>query len=159
MAQKSRVREWFVFFSLAAYLALLVVVTMSPTPIDQGYESAIARVLAVFHRNGFPLWFGYNKLEFSANIVMFVPIGFLSALAVPVQHWWIALLLCPALSAAIELLQGALLEARFSTLSDVAANSIGALMGIFGALVLRALVYHRDQLVIAEALRSQRFHR
>ena len=159
VTQKSRVREWFVFVSLAAYLALLIVVTMSPTPIDQGYESAIDRLLAVLHRNGVPNWFGYNKLEFSANVAMFIPIGFLAALAMPSRLWWIALFLCPALSAAIEFTQGALLEARFSTLSDVAANSLGALVGIIGALILRALVHHRDQLVIAEALRTRQFLR
>lgn len=152
MTQKSRVREWFVFLSLAAYLALLIAVTMSPTPIDQGYESAIDKVLAVLHRNGVPEWYGYNKLEFSANIVMFIPVGFLAALAMPARLWWIALFIAPALSVAIEYTQGVLLEARFSTLSDVVANSLGALIGIIGALILRGLVHHRDQIIIADAL-------
>jgi len=149
---KSRVREWFVFLSLAAYLTLLVAVTMSPTPIDQGYESAVDKVLAVLHRNGEPEWFGSSKLEFSANIAMFIPVGFLSALAMPARLWWIALFIGPALSGAIETTQGALLEARLSTRSDVIANSPGALIGIIGALILRALVHHRDQIVIADAL-------
>ena len=154
MTQKSRVREWFVVLSLAVYLTVVVLVTLSPTPIDQGYESSIERVLAVLHRNGIPEWFGYNKLEFTANIVMFVPIGFLVELAMPARQWWVALILCPALSGTIELIQGAVLAERFSTLSDVDANSGGALLGITAAVALRALVYHRDQLVIAEALRG-----
>lgn len=153
MAQKSRIREWFVVLSLALYLLLVFAVTMSPTPIDQGYEASIDRVLAVLHRNGVPDWFGYNKLEFSANVAMFIPIGFLVALAMPARVWWISLLLCPGLSVSIELIQGAVLTQRFSTISDVAANTLGALVGITAAIALRALVYHRDQLVIAEALR------
>lgn len=143
------------FVGLAAYLAIVIAITMSPTPIDQGYESAIDRVLAVLHRNGVPGWFGYNKLEFSANVVMFIPIGFLVALAMPARLWWIALALCPGMSVAIEPIQGAVLTERFSTITDVAANTLGALVGITAAVALRALVYHRDQLVIAEALRSR----
>ena len=152
-------REWFVVVSLVLYLALVIAVTMSPTPIDRGYESAIERVLSVLHRNGVPTWFGYNKLEFSANVVMFVPIGFLAALAMPARLWWISLVICPALSGVIEYIQGALLEQRFSTILDVAANSIGSVVGVAAAVALRALVYHRDQLIIAEALRSRGFRR
>lgn len=155
MSQKSRARHWFVFVCLGVYLTLVMLVTMSPTPIDQGYAASIERVLGVLHRNGVPEWFGYSKLEFSANMAMFIPVGFLVSLAMPSTLWWIALILCPALSVSIEITQGAVLAERFSTLSDIAANSLGALLGIIVAVALRAVVYHRDQLVIADALRNR----
>lgn len=148
----SRTRVWLASLGLIASIVLILLATMWPTPLDQGFEGAIDKVLAVLHRNGIPQWFGYNKLEFTANIAMFVPLGFLVALLLPQRLWWLALLLCPALSVAIELVQAAILDARVSSAMDVAANSLGALVGILVAVAIRALVYERDQKVIARAL-------
>ena len=155
MPHKSRIREWSVVALLSTYVVIVLLVTMSPTPVDQGFSSAIDKVLAVLHRNGVPEWFGYNKLEFSANIAMFAPIGFLVALALPARVWWLALIVCPAFSGGIEYVQGAVLTERFSTLSDLIANSIGAVIGILFAVILRALVHHRDEIMITEALRQR----
>ena len=149
---KSRARLWLATWGLVATVAIILLATMWPTPLDQGYQSAIDRVLAVLHRNGIPVWFGYNKLEFSANVAMFVPLGFLVALMLPQKLWWLSLLICPGASVTIELIQGAVLDARVSSAQDVLANSIGGLVGILIALAIRALVYERDQKVIARAL-------
>lgn len=137
---------------MASYVTVILVATLWPTPLDQGYSAAIQKVLDVVHRNGVPEWFGYNKLEFSANVVMFVPLGFLAALLLPARVWWLALLICPGLSIAIELTQATFLAARFATATDVIANSIGAVIGILVAVILRSIVYERDQKVIAVAL-------
>jgi len=137
---------------LALYGAVVLAVTLSPTPLDRGYETSIAKVLSVLHNHGVPEWFGYNKLEFSANIAMFIPIGILVTLLLPSRAWALALLLCPALSVAIELTQAVALTARFATLADVAANSLGALIGIIVAVVLTVIVHRRDEKVIARAL-------
>ncbi|PJJ65727.1 VanZ family protein [Compostimonas suwonensis] len=149
---KSLVREWFTGAALALCLTLVLVATMWPTPLDQGYEGSIDRLLAVLHRNGVPEWFGYDKLEFSANVLMFVPLGFLLSLLLPAKVWWLALLICPGLSIAIELAQAALLSSRFATVSDVVANSIGAIIGSLVAVSVRALVHSRDQKIVARAL-------
>ncbi|WP_394769539.1 VanZ family protein [Lacisediminihabitans sp.] len=149
---KSRVRVGLAAIALASCLAIVLTLTMWPVPVDQGYGGAIAKMLAVLHRNGVPEWFGYNKLEFSANVVMFVPIGFLVALILPMRAWWLALIVCPLFSVAIELTQGAFLSARFATVSDVVSNSIGAVVGVLIAVTLRALVYTRDQKVVARVL-------
>ncbi|MGV8883937.1 MAG: VanZ family protein [Rhodoglobus sp.] len=149
---RSRARVWLATLGLVASVAIILLATMWPTPLDQGYQGAINKVMAVLHRNGVPKWFGYNKLEFSANIAMFIPLGFLVALLLPQKVWWLALLLCPGLSVAIELIQGAVLDARVSSALDVLANSLGALIGILVAVAIRALVYQRDQKVIARAL-------
>jgi VanZ family protein len=137
---------------LALCLALVLAATLSPTPLDQGYRGAVDKLLGVLHRHGVPEWFGYGKLEFSANIAMFIPIGFLVALILPARVWWISLIICPALSISIELTQGALLSARFASGADVAANSIGGVVGILVAILLRAAVYERDEKIIARAL-------
>ncbi|PPL14793.1 hypothetical protein GY24_15435 [Microterricola pindariensis] len=137
---------------LLAYIGVVAAMTLSPTPLDQGFESAIDKFLGVLHRNGVPEWFGYNKLEFTANILMFVPLGFLLGLALPARIWWVAVLVSPALSVAIELTQAGLLTARFATMSDVFANTIGGLIGTLLAIILRAIVNARDEKVIARAL-------
>lgn len=153
---KSRVREWLALFSLLGYVALVLAATLSPTPLDQGYEGAIDKLLSVLHRTGVPEWFGYNKLEFSANIVMFIPLGFLITLLLPTKVWWLALIICPAISAAIEITQGALLSQRFASFGDLLSNSIGAIIGVLLAVILRALVYHRDVQLIERALWDRR---
>lgn len=149
---RSHARVWLASLGLVASVVVILLATMWPTPLDSGYHGAIDKVLAVLHRNGIPKWFGYNKLEFSANIAMFVPLGFLVALLSPQRVWWLALILCPGLSVAIELIQGAVLDARISSAMDVLANSLGALIGILAAVAIQALVYRRDQKVIARAL-------
>lgn len=133
---------------LGLCLALVLVVTMSPTPIDQGYESAIERVLSVLHRNGVPVWFGYRWFEFSANIVLFVPVGYFLSLLFPARFLWIALPLVPALSATIETLQFFVLPARFATVNDVIANTIGGWGGVVAAGITVAAVHIRDRRVL-----------
>jgi glycopeptide antibiotics resistance protein len=148
---KSRFRQGIAAAGLALYGAVVLLVTLSPTPLDRGYERSIDRVLAVLHNHGVPEWFGYSKLEFSANIVMFIPIGVLVTLLLPARAWWLAVLVCPSLSVAIELTQAVALDARVATVRDVVANSFGAFLGIIAAVALTALVHHRDDKVIARA--------
>jgi glycopeptide antibiotics resistance protein len=152
MPAKSKTRVWLGGLALVAYVIVVLLATMWPSPLDQGYEASIQKFLEVLHRTGVPEWFGYNKLEFSANVLMFVPLGFLTALMLPTKLWWLALVLCPGLSVAIEFTQSALLSSRFATLSDVIANSIGAVIGIFFAVLLRAIVHQRDEKLVARAL-------
>jgi len=129
---------------LIAYAIAVLAVTLWPTPVDRGFEPTISRGLALLHRNGLPTWFGYNTLEFGANIVMFVPAGLLVALMLPSRRWWLALLIVPALSIAIELTQAVFLSSRFATVNDVVANSLGAALGIFFFLLVRRTLSIRE---------------
>lgn len=137
---------------LLLYGAIVAAVTMSPTPLDRGYQSAIARFLAVVHRHGVPEWFGYRQLEFSANIVMFLPLGFLIGLLVSKRLVWLPLLVIPALSITIEILQGLFLSQRFASVLDVVANTVGGYLGLAIVVVLRVFVEGRDRKIIAVAL-------
>lgn len=141
---------------LAVYAGVVLIATMWPTPLDAGYESAIARVLDILHRHGVPEWFGYGKLEFTANIAMFVPLGFLLALTLPERGWWAVMLLVPGFSALIEYTQGEFLAARFASGWDVVANTVGGYAGAVLAYLLRALVHARDRLVVARAMAGDR---
>lgn len=137
---------------LAVYTVAVLVVTMWPTPVDQGYRLAIDEALFIAHRHGVPGWFGYNALEFTANIVMFAPLGFLFTLALPRRLWWLVLVVMPAFSTAIELAQGSLLPHRVEALSDIASNSIGGWLGALGEAALRAIVGARDKTVLRRAI-------
>lgn len=149
---KSRVRQQLGLTLVLAYGAIVLLATMWPTPLDQGFESSITKLLDVLHRNGIPEWFGYNKLEFTANVLMFVPLGFLVSMLLPVRVWWLALIICPGISVGIELTQAAALSARFATVSDVVSNSTGALIGALLAVALRAAIYQRDEKIIARRI-------
>ena len=81
------------------------------------------------------------------------------ALLLPRRLWWLALLICPALSTCIELTQATFLAARFATVTDVISNSIGGVLGTIVAFLLRAIVYTRDEKVIAHALWGQNARR
>lgn len=159
---KSYARIWLALVLLIAYTVVVLMATMSPFPVDQGYQGAIARLLAAAHQHGLPGWFGYSALQFTANIAMFVPLGFLVALALPRRIWWLALLIVPAFSIAIELTQGRFLPHRFEDAGDVLSNTIGGYLGAGIALGLRMIMRMRDRTVIRRAIweheqRSNRF--
>lgn len=141
-------RLLFAWSGLAICLGVVFAATMSPTPIDQGYESAIERVLGVMHRNGVPAWFGYRWFEFSANVMMFVPVGYFLSLIFPIRFLWVAIPFVPALSATLEALQFVALPARFATVNDVIANTAGGWLGIALAALTVAAVRVRDRRVL-----------
>ncbi len=149
---ESRIRAWIAWLGLFVYGVVVAAVTLSPTPLDSGYRGAIDKVLAVLHRNGLPARIDYAEVEFAANVLMFVPIGFFIGLALPRAAMWTGIILLPALSGVIELVQAQLLAERFATLHDVIANSIGGWLGLLVAVILRAIVHRRDQKVIARAV-------
>lgn len=154
-ASPSRVRLAVCGVLLALYAVVVLAMTMSPLPLDTNYGAAIVRLLNILHRHGVPEWFGYDKLEFTANIAMYLPLGFLLALTLPQRAWWLVFLLIPASSGLIEYTQGQLLAARVESVWDVLANSIGGYLGAIVAYAVRDIVHMRDRLVIERALATR----
>lgn len=76
-----------------------------------------------------PGWFGYDLVEFLANVVLFAPFGFFVS-ALLDTHPAVSVFVGVATSASIEILQHALRPERFATISDVAANTLGAVIGV-----------------------------
>lgn len=148
---RSRARVGSALTLLFGYGAIVAAMTMSPTPLDRGYQGAISRLLSVMHRHGVPSWFGYEQLEFSANMVMFLPLGFLLGLLVSRRLLWTPLLVVPVLSGTIEVLQGLFLSQRFATFLDVVANTIGGYAGLALVVVLRLFMEGRDRKIVARA--------
>lgn len=81
-----------------------------------------------------------NWADLALNVVLFVPLGFL-AMRLAAGRWapWRVALLGACAALAIESLQ-LFIPGRFSTLSDVAANAVGAWVGALGARTLRRTI-------------------
>ncbi|WP_109209642.1 MULTISPECIES: VanZ family protein [Microbacterium] len=108
--------------ALAVYLALAAVILLSPfRPQRVVYVigDAVRQIpgLGVVRDN----W-----VEFAANILLFVPLGFLLTLVLR-HHWW-GVVLALAVSALAELAQ-IVLPSRQPSLRDILANVLGAAIG------------------------------
>ncbi|WAJ32016.1 VanZ family protein [Arthrobacter sp. FX8] len=114
---------------LAAMAVPLALVAFWPTPVDQPVSGQLAFVLDFLHHHGIPRWFNYKFIEAAANVVLFVPVGFVSALAFPEKRWWQIGAFGLLVSGCIELGQLMFLHDRFASPSDIVTNTSGAVMG------------------------------
>lgn len=147
----SRLRVIIAAVLLAACACVILILTLRPTPVTEGNMGGIDRVLSVAHDAGVPDTFNYHALEFTANIVMFVPFGFFLALVLPARLRWLVVLAVPAFSGALELSQSLYLEKRSGNLGDVLSNTLGGWLGLALAVVLVALIHARDRRVVSRA--------
>lgn len=51
-------------------------------------------------------WLDWRRFEVLANVAMMVPIALLLTFALGGRRWWLALVICVTLSAAVEIVQG-----------------------------------------------------
>lgn len=121
---------------LGLMLLAALAITLNPTPVDRGRGDTVRAFLDALYGVGVPQSFGYTELEFTANIIMFLPLGFFVALLVGERSWLLALAFPLALSICIELTQLLLLPERFADISDVIANSLGGWIGVGAAALL-----------------------
>ncbi|WP_210506498.1 VanZ family protein [Naasia sp. SYSU D00057] len=140
---------------LGVYLAAVLVITLTPAPVDRPFRGSLARLIQELHERGVPAWIGYGEIEFTGNVLLFVPAGFLAALVLARRDWWIVAVAAPVFSALIEFAQALFLTERFPTVSDIVANSVGGAFGAALALLARLLVHRRDRL-LADDLASGR---
>ncbi|WP_309476685.1 VanZ family protein [Arthrobacter sp. ISL-95] len=75
-------------------------------------------------------------MEACANLLMFIPLGLFVAIALPQKTWWQLAAVGALTSVAMELGQLLFIPARFSSLSDVVTNTVGAVIGIASASLL-----------------------
>lgn len=127
-------RRWAVAL-LALYAAAVVAVLLAPVSPAQ-----VVNVLTAWIQEDLGLTVvRQGWVEFTANVLMFVPLGVLVPLVF--RRLWIGVLVAAALSAGAELVQ-TLLPARHASMRDVLANVLGALLG---AAVLWAVTRHRER--------------
>ncbi|MCW4458288.1 VanZ family protein [Microbacterium sp. MPKO10] len=127
-----------------AYLIFVWAVTLTPQPFDDGVVGLIDQVLDGFSQHPLTAWLTYDVVEFTANIGMFIPVGLLVALWAGPARWWVGIVVGVCDTLLIETIQGVLLSAtRYATVSDVIANSTGALIGALAALGISVLAARR----------------
>ena len=89
----------------------------------------------MLHQRGLAESIDYARLEFLANIALFVPVGMFLLLFVGAGQWWLAAIGSFALTAFIETAQTQI-PGRVPDGRDLVANTLGGLIGIAVALVL-----------------------
>ena len=128
-------RHPFLSFVTGSYLLFVAWLTLTPQA-DRVREAMLAqRVLDALHRRGYAESIDYQRFEFLANIALFVPIGAFLLLLLGVRYWWLAGVVSIAATSAIEALQTQV-PGRVPDERDLAANTMGAAIGIVIALIL-----------------------
>lgn len=127
----------------AAYLLALAFIAFWPSPVDQGIDVINSWPVRLLESTlGLSRPQGYDLVQFAANVVLFVPLGWL-AVALTRARWWQVALLGFLLSSGIEVGQALLRPDRFATVSDVVANTLGTAVGALTA----SLLLHRHERV------------
>jgi len=129
MQPRRATRRRLALIALAVYLLLAALVAFWPTPVDGPLGPRLAQLINKLHNHGMPLWLGYDQVQFGANILFFIPLTFLLTLLLGRHRWGLAAVVGLIVSIGIELVQGQFLTERFSSVTDVAANAIGSLIG------------------------------
>lgn len=109
-------------------------------------------MLRFFGRHDLTDWITYQRVEFTANVFMFIPIGTFFLLLFGRRLWFVAVAAGIALTMAIETVQ-LFLPNRVSDISDIIANSSGATIGVITGLILTAASARRrrDRERVADA--------
>jgi VanZ family protein len=107
---------------LTVYGISLALIALWPVPVDSGAGGLLRRVTRVLPA------LTYARIEFSANILLFVPLGVLLMLIL--RRRYLILPIAIATTVAIECSQGLLLDKRTPSLLDIIANTAGACVGM-----------------------------
>ncbi|MDQ0868259.1 glycopeptide antibiotics resistance protein [Arthrobacter sp. V1I9] len=135
-------QRWRLIF--AVMLVPLAVVAFWPSPVDQPAQGQLANVLNFLHRHGIPAWFNYKFVEASANVALFIPLGFVCALAYPDKQWWRIGAFGLLISGCMELGQLLFLHNRIASPLDLVTNASGAVIGgLLSAQLVRRLEARR----------------
>ena len=122
-----------------AYLGFVALVTLTPASTQPDYSGLAERVLARLDRypdlEPVTARLSVERVEFLANIGLFVPVGVFVLLLFGSGLWWVAVAGGVALTSVIETVQQSI-PGRVSDPRDVVANSVGAVIGVALALVL-----------------------
>ena len=107
---------------LAAYAVALALIGFWPVHVDEGARPLLDAVIR---------WvpgLSYARVEFAANVLLFVPLGLL--LASIVQRRYLIVPIALVVTVVIESGQAALLDHRTPSVLDVVANVSGGAVGL-----------------------------
>ena len=113
---------------LAVYAVVALLIAFWPVPVDSGATGLLDRLEDLLP------WATYGRVEFAANIVFFVPLGWLLSILLD-RRRSLVLPIGFLATVAIEALQGGLLAQRTASLTDIIANTAGTCLGMLLAAV------------------------
>lgn len=122
----------------AVYLVAVAGITLDPAPGDPAGNPLLRELLRAVSAVPALGWVDYDVAEFSANVLLFVPMGVLFVLLLGAWRWWLAIAIGVVATLVIEFVQLFLPE-RVSDPRDLLANTLGTLLGV----ALVALVRRR----------------
>ncbi|NDC47967.1 MAG: VanZ family protein [Micrococcales bacterium] len=139
---KSQLSKTILRIALVAYLLILLVTSLWPTPIDgnSAVWQIIIQVMYFCQSIDWLKWVEYNQLEAIANVLLYIPLGVFLYVFLPKAPFWVLLLTPAFISHLAESLQGLLLPARYSTIDDVIHNGIGGALGVLIAAGIHRLM-------------------
>jgi len=126
---------------IAVYLLAVAGITLDPAPGDPAGNPLLRELLGAVSAVPGLGWVDYDVAEFSANVLLFVPMGALFVLLLGAWRWWLAVAIGLVATLVIEFVQLFLPE-RVSDPRDLLANTLGTLLGV-GLVALVALVRRR----------------
>ncbi|MFE6735667.1 VanZ family protein [Microbacterium sp. NPDC057650] len=142
-------RRIWVRWALAAYLVVVALIVLLPV----SYSDIIAAIWNWIRADLGMTSFGAGWVEFTANVLMFLPLGFLLTLLF--RHPWYGTLLALVLSAGVEIAQ-IVIPDRVASLRDIVANTLGAAIGAFAAWLFVLRRDHKRARAAARATASAR---
>ncbi len=117
----SSLRRW-AAIGLGLYLIAVLIVLLAPVSYAEIVRRITEWVLSLIGDAAF----GAGWIEFTANVAMFVPLGFL--LTILFRRHWVGVVVALLLSAGAEIAQ-AFIPSREASLRDIVANTVGAGVG------------------------------
>lgn len=115
--------------------------TLRARPYGSDIAAALDRLLAWFAERPSTAWITFERVEFFANVAMFVPLGVIAVLWFGVRGWWTAPIVGLAVSGVIETIQAlTLADTRVPDVRDLIANTLGAVIGMLLMLLLAFLL-------------------
>jgi glycopeptide antibiotics resistance protein len=114
---------------VCVYGITLACLALWPTPVDAPLSPVLTSIT-----DAVP-WLTYARMEFAANILLFVPFGFLFTLIMRRAHY-VVLPAAIVVTVSVESWQS-LVDERTSSILDIVANVTGACVGILLAALIR----------------------
>nr|WP_298877265.1 VanZ family protein [uncultured Microbacterium sp.] len=135
---RSRRRRALLVAASCVYAAAVWWMTLRPSIYDDRVGGILQHVFRALASWPGTAWITFDAVEFSANVLLFVPLGILTVAWR--GRWWHGILLGLVTSVAIETTQLLFLPTRVADMRDVVANTLGAAVGVgIGALLSRRI--------------------
>ncbi|WP_411700661.1 VanZ family protein [Conyzicola sp.] len=126
-----------------AYLGTLAWLTLTPSNAGVRTFSLLQRVARSVQSNVGTEFLTFGRVEFAANVALFVPMGVFVLLLLGRRLWWVGVFAGLLASCWIELAQGVWLSDRVSDPRDLLSNGLGTVVGVLLALLVTWPAAHR----------------